>query len=378
MEAVLNPTADFEQMVRPLLEQMSEATGLESAFVTRIDWVAHTQEILHAVNDDGHWVWPEDVAIDWSDTMCRRVFLSGRESTQDAVGEFPDSFLANAMGVKTYVSIPLCTDEEHVIGTLCAASRLPIPIDDERHKLMRLIARVIAVAMETAQRQERVNDWSTKELAIQARMEALTTGTPNTAGAAWRARRRAREADADDDTATPENLITVDPLTGVSNLRGLVAGWEELLIHAARHRTPMAVAAVDVDGFSELNREHGQTHGDDVLRAVAREIRRSSGAEDLVGRVGPDEFVVVMPHAHLEDAERRVKGLTAELGRSALGTYPGLVSMSGGISSSAETPIDSLVDAALASLAEARSSGKGRLEAWPGGAPPELDEEALA
>jgi diguanylate cyclase len=377
IEALLNPTVDFEKLVLPLLEQMREATGVESAFVTEIDWVAHTQKILHAVNHDESWVWPADVAIDWSDTMCRRVFLSGRESTQDAVGDFPDSFLANAMGVKTYVSIPLCTDEDHVIGTLCAASRAPIPLDDERHKLMRLIAHVIAVRLETAQRQGHVNDWSTKELAIQARMESLTTGTPNAAGSAWRARRRAHQDGSDDATATPSNLITTDPLTGVFNLRGLVAGWEELLVHAARRRTPLAAAAVDVDGFTKLNRDYGQTHGDDILRAVARGIRRSTGAEDLVGRVGPDEFVVVMPHAQLDDAERRVKGLIAELGRTALGIYPMAVSISAGISSSAETAIDGLVEAALASLAEARSQGQGHVESWPGGALPEPLEEAL-
>jgi diguanylate cyclase len=152
MEAVLDPTSDFETMVRPLLEHMLQATGAESAFITKIDWEAQTQVILHAVNADELWSWPEDVAIDWSDTMCRRVFMSGREYTEDAVGDFPDSFLATAMGVKTYISVPLRTDEDRLLGTLCAASRYPIPVDDQRHKVFRLIARIIALRMERAQK----------------------------------------------------------------------------------------------------------------------------------------------------------------------------------------------------------------------------------
>ena len=374
MEALLDPETDFETMVRPLLENLQETTGVESAFITRIDWDAQTQEVLHSVNADESWVWPEDVAVDWSDTMCRTVFMSGRESTEDAAGEFPDSFLATGMGLKTYVSIHLRTDSDHILGTLCAASRSAVPIDDERQRVFRLVARIVAMRMERNQRLAREKSWSRQEKVIAARMQVLAPKA-GPAGQPVADRRRLQRLAYGEQAAAPL-LLAVDPLTGLDNRRGFAARWEEFLVGAARTNHPVAVAVLDVDGFREVNAGNGTRAGNDVLRAVARVLRRLVRSDDILARMGADDFAVVMPDADLAEALRRVKEVMAELTATILGTYPGPPTLSIGISCSFETRLDDLVEAAYAAAARASSNGGGQVDAWRGELPAELRPES--
>ncbi|MEO1064459.1 MAG: diguanylate cyclase [Actinomycetota bacterium] len=80
-----------------------------------------------------------------------------------------------------------------------------------------------------------------------------------------------------------------DPLTGVLNRLGLVEGA------LVRCEGPGACAAIylDLDGFKPVNDRYGHAFGDDVLHAVAGRLRSATRSDDLVGRVGGDEFVIV-------------------------------------------------------------------------------------
>ncbi|MEM9712751.1 MAG: diguanylate cyclase, partial [Actinomycetota bacterium] len=82
---------------------------------------------------------------------------------------------------------------------------------------------------------------------------------------------------------------SLDPLTGVLNRLGLMEAA------SARCREPGACAAIylDLDGFKPVNDRHGHATGDRVLRAVADRLRFATRSDDLVGRVGGDEFVIV-------------------------------------------------------------------------------------
>lgn len=85
-------------------------------------------------------------------------------------------------------------------------------------------------------------------------------------------------------------LAEQDPLTGVANRRALVATLERA-IAAGR---PLAALAIDLDHFKEANETAGHAGGDALLKAAAARLRANVRRDDIVGRIGGDEFVVFL------------------------------------------------------------------------------------
>jgi diguanylate cyclase (GGDEF)-like protein len=89
----------------------------------------------------------------------------------------------------------------------------------------------------------------------------------------------------------------LDALTGLPNR----LGWDETITRgdAARARSPVtaSVVALDVDGLTLANETRGHDFGDELLRTVASLVRRVIRDEDLVARIGGDEFGVLLPEA---------------------------------------------------------------------------------
>lgn len=88
---------------------------------------------------------------------------------------------------------------------------------------------------------------------------------------------------------------TTDELTGLANRRAFMHALEIELARARRSGAPLSVAVVDVDFFKRVNDEHGHAGGDDVLRALARIAEQTMRTGDLVGRLGGEEFAILMP-----------------------------------------------------------------------------------
>ena len=108
-------------------------------------------------------------------------------------------------------------------------------------------------------------------------------------------------------------LAAQDPLTGLRNRRGVsdqLATWRA---HCTRHQKPLTVALLDLNGFKRINDEHSHAAGDRVLRAVAEQLQASVRADDVVGRWGGDEFVVVLPRADASTAVALVERVNSRL-----------------------------------------------------------------
>jgi diguanylate cyclase (GGDEF)-like protein len=103
--------------------------------------------------------------------------------------------------------------------------------------------------------------------------------------------------------------IGTDVLTGVASRRA----WEDQLARevarAGRHGTSLCLALFDLDAFKGLNDRHGHSKGDAVLRSVGDCVRDRLRAGDLTGRLGGDEFGVILPACSLEDAEQTMNRL---------------------------------------------------------------------
>lgn len=94
----------------------------------------------------------------------------------------------------------------------------------------------------------------------------------------------------------------LDPLTGVFNRRGLEEMAERLMDRAGRAGVPVAVAVGDVELVPAITERHGREAGDAALQCFANVLVQCSRGGDLVGRVGGNRFVVVMPRVRAETA----------------------------------------------------------------------------
>jgi len=96
-----------------------------------------------------------------------------------------------------------------------------------------------------------------------------------------------------------EMQANTDPLTGLSNRRGLA-----LYLEGDRRHSAMSVLVLDIDGLKGINDEHGHEVGDRILVSVARTASSVLRGGDLLARTGGDEFVAVVMGADESDARR--------------------------------------------------------------------------
>lgn len=95
---------------------------------------------------------------------------------------------------------------------------------------------------------------------------------------------------------------SIDPLTGLYNLRYAEARLAILAESARKTGAPLAVLMLDIDRFKTINDTHGHPTGDVVLAEVARRLRDNLRAVDLIARVGGEEFLVAMPDTAVDQA----------------------------------------------------------------------------
>ncbi|HRP97494.1 MAG TPA: EAL domain-containing protein [Rhodocyclaceae bacterium] len=91
-----------------------------------------------------------------------------------------------------------------------------------------------------------------------------------------------------------EHLYHYDPLTDLPNRLLLQSRLEHALDHARRHRQLVAVLCIDLDRFKNVNDSLGHPVGDEVIVHIARRLKDGIGDDDTLGRLGGDEFLVIM------------------------------------------------------------------------------------
>jgi len=105
-----------------------------------------------------------------------------------------------------------------------------------------------------------------------------------------------------------QRLATTDQLTGLGNRAHFIESAEIELRRAGRFNRDLVVLMIDIDFFKRINDRHGHATGDEALRVFSRVLGRETRAFDLLGRIGGEEFAVVLPEtpidAGLQIAER--------------------------------------------------------------------------
>ena len=104
-----------------------------------------------------------------------------------------------------------------------------------------------------------------------------------------------------------------DALTGLPNRRAIDEVLARGAAHAARHGNPLSILMVDLDHFKSVNDLHGHGVGDTVLREAADVLRDAGRDEDVAGRWGGEEFLVVLQGIGLEGAAAAAERLRAAI-----------------------------------------------------------------
>jgi diguanylate cyclase (GGDEF)-like protein len=157
-------------------------------------------------------------------------------------------------------------------------------------------------------------------------------------------------------------LATTDGLTGLPNRRQLMTQMETEVHRANRSGRPLSLALLDVDRFKAINDSHGHPAGDAVLQTVAAELRRVTRGGDVLGRLGGEEFAVLMPETSLAKARLAGERLRAAIEKRTI-DFPdgssGRVTISVGVALLAGSEgCDNLISRADAALYEAKASGR--------------------
>lgn len=157
----------------------------------------------------------------------------------------------------------------------------------------------------------------------------------------------------------------IDPLTGLLNRHALGPRFLELAYHAKLADQPLCLLLCDVDGFKQINDEHGHGRGDAVLRDIAYEMRKRLRSFELVYRLGGEEFLILLPGVTRRGGEQIAERLRAAIEQAC---PTGLcITVSFGLSAGWGEKVDyeRLFAAADEALYEAKRAGRNRVVVAP-------------
>ena len=163
-----------------------------------------------------------------------------------------------------------------------------------------------------------------------------------------------------------ETLATTDALTGLYNRRHIMDRFEEECGRAQRGEG-LSCIMLDADHFKRVNDLYGHQQGDEVLRMIARQIRASLRAYDIVGRYGGEEFIALLPGTDLATARTVAERLRKTIQESAVlrtpAGEPDPTTVSLGLTQwRAGDTVDALIHRADQALYRAKAEGRNRVE----------------
>jgi diguanylate cyclase (GGDEF)-like protein len=162
--------------------------------------------------------------------------------------------------------------------------------------------------------------------------------------------------------AATQNAAAIDSLTGLPNRRTIMDCLRAALEHAGL-ANPCAVLIVDIDRFKRINDTMGHQAGDRCLRLVAQTLLQNVRSADRTGRIGGEEFVVMMPSTDSQTAlavGERLREAIAGTAFQPAGGHPLTVSIGMAVAAASET-VETLLERADRALYQAKREGRNRV-----------------
>lgn len=258
----LSREQSLESLVRQLLEMLEIVTDMESTYLTKIDDDARLQHIVYSRNSKKLEI-PEGFSLPWGDSLCKRALDDGRPFSNDVANHWQDCGAAQALGITTYLSTPVHLADGSLYGTLCAASNEQKSLSVRGEQVLQLFAGLIAQSIE---KEHLVN--------------------------------QLREANA----ALRAHSYT-DVLTGLPNRRAIFEDLASLFSLARHQQIHVIIAFIDLDNFKLINDQLGHEAGDQFLIEIGHRLASGRSDDDIVGRLGGDEFLIACCGGPLTQAQ---------------------------------------------------------------------------
>lgn len=285
--------------------------GVETAIVSLID--AHRQWFKAA---EGNKV--DELPV--RDTFCRHALVAPeplivRDATKDP--RFRDSYLVTGpVGLRFYAGVAISTPDGHNIGTVCAIDYKPRDFSEREVEILKSLAEIVTDEMEL------------------------------------------------------RRLATTDGLTGIRTRRAFKEEAGKHVALARRHRSQLSAITFDIDRFKTINDTYGHAAGDTVIKTVTDTATEALRQSDLLGRLGGEEFAIVLPDTDAAGAMAVAEKLRHAMAALKFpGSHPPMrVTASFGIATldPGLDDLDSLLVKADEALYEAKGSGRNRCMAWRG------------
>jgi diguanylate cyclase (GGDEF)-like protein len=160
----------------------------------------------------------------------------------------------------------------------------------------------------------------------------------------------------------------IDPLTGILNRRGLEAEAERMLFRAGRDGSSTALLLLDLDHFKAVNDSFGHPAGDLVLQAVAQAVTEELRGGDVMGRLGGEEFAIVLAGNRTDQAAVLAERVRRAVAGLAIPHEEVLIELTVSIGVAAHrgvTTLLKLIAHADAALYRAKAAGRNRVELAP-------------
>ncbi len=223
-------------------------------------------------------------------------------------------FVVGEPHIRFYAGVPLRTPEGHNIGTLCAMDTKPRVFGPDKVEVLSDLARIVMSELEL------------------------------------------------------RTLATTDGLTGALSRRALKEEAGRALALAVRYRHDLSCIVFDLDHFKAINDADGHAAGDLVLTASVATCRERLRKSDLLGRLGGEEFAILLPHTGRAAAMQVAEKLREAIVRQRVPGPSGLIDVSASFGVAAldrsASDIDVLLQRADAALYSAKAEGRNRCKEW--------------
>jgi len=165
-----------------------------------------------------------------------------------------------------------------------------------------------------------------------------------------------------------KTAAATDPLTGLLNRRALMEGADLMVAQLVRRKKPLSVLMFDLDHFKKINDNFGHAIGDAALRQFAETVVANMRTTDLVGRLGGEEFVAVLPGATAADAmlvSERMRSAFELAGREICGCPVGATVSIGIACGQSTVDVFELLARADLAMYQAKKEGRNRIVVAP-------------